>query len=140
MIEQFARSKKLQDLLKVIEIEPRKYLDKEIIHCVEEFQPSQNCEGATRGYFSIISHLCYYRPDLEHQLMKIALKPLYYLGIEDTSDAVKWIQFYVSDKSNYYYTSKQGDIWIKEALINKQSIIEKIFKEIDQEDNAEGNA
>ncbi|MBY0117979.1 hypothetical protein [Paenibacillus xylanexedens] len=137
MIEQFSRSGKLQILLKTIGTDPKKYLDEEIIQYVERFQPSQNCEGATKGYFSIISHICYYRPDLEHPLMKIALRPLYYLGVENASDAIKWVQFYVSDISNYYYTSKQGDVWIKESLNSKQNIAEKIFKEIDQEDNAE---
>ncbi|MNW48612.1 hypothetical protein D3C74_259840 [compost metagenome] len=137
MIEQFSRSEKLQDILKTIGIEPTKYSDKEIVQCVSEFLPSQNCEGAARGYFSIISHLCYYRTDLEPPLMKVALRPLYYLGIEDGSHAIKWIQFYVSNMSIYYYTSKQGDIWIKQTLDNKQNIIEEIFKEIEQEDDVE---
>lgn len=66
--------------------------------------------------------------------MKIELKPLYFLGVEDASDAIKWVQFYVSDTSDYC-TSKQGDIWIKESLNSKQNIVEKIFKEIDLEDN-----
>ncbi|MNW69622.1 hypothetical protein D3C74_486720 [compost metagenome] len=69
--------------------------------------------------------------------MKIALRPLYYLGVEDPSVAIKWVQFYVSDTSDNYYTSKQGDIWIKESLNSKQNIVEKIFKEIDLEDNVE---
>lgn len=32
------------------------------------------------------SHLCYYRPDLEKPLIKIAIKPLFYLGITDVEN------------------------------------------------------
>lgn len=68
-----------------------------------------------------------------HPLMKIALRPLYDLGIEEANDAVEWVRYYVSDRSDYYYTSKQGALWIRESWINKQKSVEKIFREIDQE-------
>lgn len=138
MIDQFSRSPKLQDILSIIETEPFKYSNEEIIQCVDKFLPSYNCEGAAKGYFSIISHLCYYRTDLEVRLMKIALKPLFYLGIEDPNLAFKWTQSYVCEKnSSDYYTSKQGRDWIENCLVNKSEIIAGIFEEIDIEDNAE---
>lgn len=138
MINQFSRSQKLQDILSIIETEPLKYSNEEIIQCVDKFLPSYNCEGAAIGYFSIISHLCYYRPELEIPLMKIALKPLYYLGIEDPNFAIKWVQNYVLEiNNNDYYTSRQGRIWIVDQLKNKYEIIVRIFEEIDFEDNAE---
>ncbi|MGX1827284.1 hypothetical protein ACWIE6_03485 [Paenibacillus taichungensis] len=138
MIAQFSGSPKLQDILKIIEIEPENYSDIEIVQCVTKFLPSYNGEGAAKGYFSIISHLCYYRPDLEFPLMKVALRPLYYLGMEDPDSVIEWVQFYVSDiNTNYYYTSKQGNAWIKESLKSKRDIIAAIFKEIDFEDNTE---
>jgi hypothetical protein len=138
MIDQFSSSPKLQAILSIIEIEPLKYSSEEIIQCVDKFLPSYNCERAAKGYFSIISHLCFYRPDLEVRLMKIALKPLFYLGIEDPNFAIKWAQSYVCEKnSNDYYTSKQGRNWIEDQLKDKSEIIAKIFEEIDLEDNAE---
>ncbi|WP_270168578.1 hypothetical protein [Paenibacillus sp. SYP-B4298] len=138
MIDQFFRSPKLQDILSIIETEPLKYSNQEIIQCVDKFLPSYNCEGSAKGYFCIISHLCYYRPDLEVRLMKIALKPLFYLGIEDPNLAIKWAQSYVCEKnSNDYYTSKQGRNWIEYHLKNKSEIIASIFEEIDLENNAE---
>ncbi|ADM71153.1 hypothetical protein GMA19_03348 [Paenibacillus polymyxa E681] len=138
MINQFSRSPKLRDILNVIETVPTQYSDEEIILYVDKFLPSYNCEGAAIGYFSIISHLCYYRPDLESQLIKIALKPLYYLGIEHPDSAIKWIKTYVKEKNdNDYYTSKQGRTWITNHLKDKHELITRIFKEIDFEDNAE---
>ncbi|WP_339158315.1 hypothetical protein MKX50_02440 [Paenibacillus sp. FSL W8-0186] len=138
MINQFSKSQKLQSILSIIEAEPTFYSDEEIIQCVDKFLPSYNCQGAATGYFSIISHLCYYRPDLEIPLMKIALKPLYYLGIEDPGIAIKWVQAYVSEMNNNdYYTSKQGRTWITSHLKNKIGIIPRIFKEIELEDNVE---
>lgn len=104
--------------------------------------PSYNCEGAALGYFSIISHLCYYRPDLEKPLIKIAIKPLYYLGITDVENEIKWVQSYVREKSilnkNYlYYTSKQGRKWIISELKDKCELVSNIIKEIEFEDNDE---
>ncbi|MCF7755060.1 hypothetical protein KQ941_11455 [Paenibacillus xylanexedens] len=138
MINQFSRSQKLQSILSLVETEPFKYSKEEITQGVDEFLPSYNCEGAAVGYFSIISHLCYYRSDLEIPLMKIALKALYYLGIEDPRIAVKWIQEYVCEiNETDYYTSKQGRVWIENRLKNKGEIIANIFEEIEAEDNAE---
>lgn len=69
---------------------------------------------------------------------KIALKPLFYFGIEDPNLAIKWTQSYVCEKnSSDYYTSKQGRDWIENCLVNKSEIIAGIFEEIDIEDNAE---
>ena len=78
MIGQFSTSPELQNVLKIIRKEPFRYTDDEIIIRVDKFFPSYNCEGAALGYFSIISHLCYFGPDLEKPLIKIAIKPLYY--------------------------------------------------------------
>lgn len=142
MIEQFSRSSKLQNILKVIKKEPFRYSDDEIITNVDKFLPSYNCEGAALGYFSIISHLCYYRPDLEKQLMKIAIKPLYYLGITDAENEIKWVQSYINKKSifnkNYlYYTSRQGRMWIMNELKDKYELVTNIIKEIEFENNDE---
>lgn len=112
------RKPKLQDILKIIEIGPENYSDVEIIQCVAKLLPSYNGDGAA--------------PDLEFPLMKVALRPLYYLGIENPDLAIEWVQLYVSDiNTNYYYTSKQGNAWFKESLKSKRDIIAAIFKEIE---------
>lgn len=98
MIHQFSRSPELQDILGNIHKEKFQHTDEEIIMHVDNFLPSYNCEGAALGYFSIIAHICYYRSDLERALMKIAIKPLFYLGISDPENEIKWVQAYVKKK------------------------------------------
>ncbi|NEW09927.1 hypothetical protein GK047_29015 [Paenibacillus sp. SYP-B3998] len=142
MIRQFSRSLKLQNILKTIKSDPFRYSDEEIITHVDKYLPSYNCEGAARGYFSIISHICYYRSDLEKQLMKLAVKPLYYLGISDPDSQIKWVQSYVKERKifgkNYkYYTTRQGRKWIINELKFKHELIENIIKAIDFEDSVE---
>ncbi|WP_438449467.1 hypothetical protein [Gorillibacterium sp. sgz5001074] len=142
MIIQFSRSPQLQDILKNIEKYPFKFSNEEIISQVDQFLPSYNCEGAALGYFSIISHLCYFRSDLEKPLMKIAVKPLYYLGIIDPESEILWVQSYVKKKSiirknNLYYTSSEGEIWIQNQLKFKQDLIKEIIQEIITEDSIE---
>jgi hypothetical protein len=141
IIHQFSRSPQLQDILKSVDKDPYKYSYEEIITTVDQFLPSQNCEGAALGYFSIISHICYFRSDLEKPLMKIAIKPLYYLGLTDPENEIKWVQSYVKKKSlfqnNYYFTSKQGENWIQNEFITKLDTVEAIIKEIVIEDSIE---
>ncbi|MEK3724015.1 hypothetical protein [Paenibacillus sp. FSL H8-0034] len=140
MIRQFSRSLELQNILKTIKTDPFSYSDEEIITQVDNYLPSYNCEGAARGYFSIISHICYYRSDLDKPLMKLAVKPLYYLGISDPDSQIKWVQSYVKERKifekNYeYYTSRQGRKWIVNELKFKHELIGNIIKEIDLEDS-----
>jgi hypothetical protein len=73
--------------------------------------------------------------------MKIAIKPLYYLGITDPENEIKWVQSYVKKKSlfknNYFFTSKQGENWIQNEFITKLDTVETIIKEIVIEDSIE---
>ncbi|MEC0225810.1 hypothetical protein [Paenibacillus alba] len=140
MIHQFSRSPNLQNIIRNIHKEKPQYSDEEIILHVDNFLPSYNCEGAALGYFSIIAHICYYRSDLEKALMKIAVKPLYYLGISDPENGIKWVDAYVTSKkrfqkNNMYFTSKQGEYWIQNSLIFKHELIASILNEINFEDN-----
>ncbi|MBH5317510.1 hypothetical protein I6N90_06730 [Paenibacillus sp. GSMTC-2017] len=142
MIEQFSNSPELQGILKAIQRDPYRFTDEQIINHVDKFLPSYNCEGAALGYFSIISHLCYYRNDLEKPLLKIAIKPLYYLGISDAENQIKWVQSYVNTRSIFrkndlYYTSWQGKRWIMNALKDKSELVSKIIREIECEDDDE---
>lgn len=140
LIDQFSRSPKLQDVLRHIEKTPFKLSGEEIITTVDQFLPSYNCEGAAIGYFSIISHICYFRSDLEKPLMRIAIRPLYYLGIVDPENEILWVKSFVKKKrifgkNGLYYTSSKGEKWIQHQLKFKQELIEEIIQEIILEDN-----
>lgn len=74
--------------------------------------------------------------------MKVATKPLLYLGINDAENIIKWVQSYVHEKSimkrnNLYYTSRQGRRWIMNGLKDKYVLITNIIKEIEIEENNE---
>jgi len=43
---------------------------------------SQNCMNATEDYFEIIAPLCPIRGDIAHSLLRIAIRPLYYMWID----------------------------------------------------------
>ncbi|THF78468.1 hypothetical protein [Cohnella fermenti] len=142
MISQFASDPKLQNLLNSLFTKSDQFKDEEIISQVEGYLPSYSCDDAASGYFSIISHICYFRPDLDRRLMKIAIRPLYYYGITDPQHAISWVSGNVKrkrliKKNYYYYTSKQGRLWIDHELKNKANLIVELIEEIKKKDDFE---
>ncbi|NOU90565.1 hypothetical protein GC102_33240 [Paenibacillus sp. LMG 31460] len=144
MINQFSRDPELQTILKSFEKNPFQFTDEEIVSHVDGFLPSYSCDGAACGYFSIIAHICYFRPDLIRQLMKIATKPVFYYGISDPNHAIRWVQYKVKRKNIFgnnieYYTTKQGKLWIDTELIKTSNLIANLIEEIKREDNIEAD-
>lgn len=44
---------------------------------------SQNCIGAAEDYFSMIAPLCLYNSSIALTLLRLAIRPLFYLGITE---------------------------------------------------------
>ena len=65
--------------------------DTEIIYEVEHYMPSQSCSGAALGYLQIVTHICYFKEHLQKPLLKIAIRPIIYLGINDYKKVMKYI-------------------------------------------------
>jgi hypothetical protein len=55
--------------------------DEDLYHNVRLSQVSSNCEFAAIDYFKIVSSLCPSKPEIAHSIMRIAIRPLFYLGI-----------------------------------------------------------
>jgi hypothetical protein len=91
-----------------------------------------NCSAAAEANFSLISSICYFRNDLDIELLKFALRPLYYLGIEESDDVVKWVDQFLSKKNSYCCPTPYGIKWL-ENLITRKEIIKQIIGEFIEE-------
>jgi len=109
--------------------------DAVIVKTIQEYIPSQNCEGAAYGYLRAIAHILYYRPRLEKELLKKFLEPLYYIGIEKASEVFSFADNLLHDQKlrNIYNPTLETDKWIKEKLRTKQKLIDQLLSEIKQE-------
>jgi len=56
-------------------------------------QVSQNCLAAAEDYFKIIVPLCPVREDAAHSLLRIAMRPLYYMGVCKFAEILTEIEY-----------------------------------------------
>lgn len=121
----------IQDLIDSVE-KGQVISDGEIIEKVYTFIPSYSCEPAAQGYVAVVSSILYFRPSLEHQLLKKALEPLYFLGIEKSSDILDWVESYITKKDKYLSPSAFGMIWL-DNFHTKKDIVDLLLDELRSE-------
>ena len=64
-------------------------------------QVNQNCESAAIDYFNLIAQLCYTRTNIMHSLMRIAIRPIFYLGITDVENVIMYIKHINTGKADF---------------------------------------
>ena len=138
MINQISDLRLRETLNNMIDAPNHKSAD-EIIQSVIEYKLQTSCDAAAIRYFAIIAHICYFREDLETALLKIALRPLYYYGIEGPEIVISWVKSNIKVKSfwrraSVNQTTVFGDKWIKTRLIKKRETIMELIDEIVRED------
>ncbi|MFF2529973.1 hypothetical protein ACFVS2_13830 [Brevibacillus sp. NPDC058079] len=97
--------------------------DQEIIQKIHSWIPSYTCPTAAEGYFMVVSTVLHFRPQLEEELLKIAIEPLYYWGLDNAQDILSWIKQYQFSKGGYR-PRKNGLQWLSKA----NSKVEQIDK------------
>jgi len=95
--KQFPTQEKILPLSSVIPRKQALKLSAEEIHSrVLSAKVSLNCLGAAEGYFEIVAPLCPIREDIAHSLLRIATRPIFYLGVtsyEGILSTIKDINF-----------------------------------------------
>jgi hypothetical protein len=104
--------------------------DEEIIEKFETWIPSYNAEGAAEGYFSFISSISFHKPQLIPILLRKAVEPLYFLGIESVEEVLKWAEIYLKNSNAIYKPSVDGQKWLNNDLSKYREQISEILREI----------
>lgn len=110
--------------------------DMDIYRYVVKLKLSQNCISAGKLFFGIISSICPLRPSLEHLLIRIAIRPIFYAGIEDAKQLLEWTDSfcnYIKESKNNqveYLFTDESLVWLEKIFPLKKDIIEKCFYEL----------
>jgi hypothetical protein len=113
--------------------------DEELVNFVEQYVPSQGCSGAAYGYLQIVSHICYFREHLQRTLLKIAIRPIIYLGVSDYAKVLGFITGEYLDEKTYRPATEYGRDWIIGKLQVNETLLKDIFEEIIIEENIKFN-
>ncbi|MFF0830495.1 hypothetical protein ACFYU8_26830 [Brevibacillus sp. NPDC003359] len=108
------KSDEIMTLIYSIESHTCTASDQEIIQKVYSWIPSYTCPTAAEGYFMVISTVLHFRPQLEEDLLKKAIEPLYYLGLDNAQDILSWIKQYQFSTGGYR-PRKNGLQWLSKA-------------------------
>ena len=70
---------------------------------------SLTCESAAIDYFKIIAPICMAREDVAHSLLRLAIRPIFYLGLCTADDILSNISIFISDSyfCEWLYKNKQ---------------------------------
>ena len=102
--------------------------EKEIYMKVWNARVSQNAQYATEDYFKVISPLCPKYSNIAHSLLRIAVRPLYYMGCCEPQEMYSAIATMAKDDAEFI-------VWLKEhidllELCAKELAITYIFSEL----------
>ncbi|MCD1259686.1 hypothetical protein B5M42_012665 [Paenibacillus athensensis] len=108
--------------------------DEEIVEMVGQWVPSHNCEDAAGGFLQVVPVLIADRPHLERVLLKIAIRPMFYLGIVKAGQVFAWVDGFVkrvNDRPSETYIR-----WLSHELtpVGKSALISDILRELQQEE------
>ncbi|MCL2360116.1 MAG: hypothetical protein FWC74_10275 [Candidatus Bathyarchaeota archaeon] len=88
-------------------------------HRVRLAPVSGNCEFAAADYFRLIAPLCPAKEDIAHSLLRLAMRPVFYLPIADFENLLEIIMYINKDRPSFLK-------WLNE----NRDMIDLIFKEL----------
>ncbi|RAV21472.1 hypothetical protein [Paenibacillus contaminans] len=107
--------------------------DKLIIEMIGNWIPSYNCEAAADGFLEVIPIVISSRPHLERELLKIAIRPMFYMGISESKQVFEWVDIFLKNERNSF--SEECAAWFKKELTEeKEDFITVIIQEIQKEE------
>ena len=102
-----------------------KFSAEELHHKVLTALVNQNCVSAAEDYFQMIAPLCPVRDDIAHSLLRIAIRPVFYMGIADVDSALDVIKGINKERHSFiHWLSQNTDIL---ALVIKELTICCLF-------------
>lgn len=107
--------------------------DNQIVALIGNWIPSYNCVGAADGFLEVIPEVILARRNLERALLKIAIRPMYYMGISESKQVFAWINHFLNNERNS--PSEEGKEWLRNELIeSKVVLVTDILKEVQEEE------
>lgn len=123
----------IYNLLGSIKADSCEIEDNEIVKMVENWTPSYNCEAAADGFLKVIPLIISVRPNIERALLKIAIRPMFYMGITETKQVSAWVESFL--KNERKNLSEECISWFKRELVEeKEGVIAEILQEIQNEE------
>ena len=87
-----------------------------------KMKPSQNCEYAGILYCEAIAKICPKRPAVAPSILRVAIRPIFYLGYSDPDEILLWLEYKLDNTK----TIKDFLSWLK----NEKTLLETCLEEL----------
>ncbi|MCL2360115.1 MAG: hypothetical protein FWC74_10270 [Candidatus Bathyarchaeota archaeon] len=88
-------------------------------HRVRLTPVSGNCSCAAADYFRLIAPLCPVKEDIAHSLLRLAMRPIFYMDVVDTENMFAYIEYVNRNRPPFLK-------WLNE----NRDMVDLIFKEL----------
>lgn len=129
--------KGFDELQTTLRADLQKATAKEILEIMEVLATIQtNCENAADFLLEKVAFICYFKPELTEKLLHYPLRPMVYVGIEQSNNVYQWVNNYLkrfSEKvaqNNWYrdLPPKESITWLKNEFLKiPPDLIDKIL-------------
>jgi hypothetical protein len=128
--ERFPNAKTTFELLKELNQETATLQSDILVTEIHKIQFSSNTNSVFYFYFPIVSHVLYYKPEYEKNLLKYLIGPNFSNGTSEVDEMIVMIKGAMEFKlkENEFYLSKESQFWVVNEL-------PKLEKEIHREIN-----
>ena len=131
-------AKKTYELLKDLNFETSEEQSEKLVTEFNEIQYASNTNSFFYFYFPIVSHILYYKPKYEKDILKYLIGPNFANGTTETKEMIQLIigAMNFKIKENKYYLTKESIEWILHELpkleiqVNRE--IQICWKELDE--------
>jgi hypothetical protein len=130
-------AKRTFELLKELEFGTPKSQSDTLISELNNIRYASNTNSCFYFYFPIISHILYYKPEYEKEILKYLVEPNFANGTTDTKDIIAVIigAMQYKMKENEYYLTKESQFWVLNELPKLELQVEReinsCWKELD---------
>ncbi|OPH49675.1 hypothetical protein BC351_36795 [Paenibacillus ferrarius] len=106
--------------------------DNRIVEMIGNWIPSYNCEAAANGFLEVVPEVILARQHLKRALLKIAIRPMFYMGISESKQVFTWINHFLNERNSL---SEECVAWLRNDLVESKAVlITDILKEIQEEE------
>lgn len=136
--ERFPGAKTTFELLKELNPETTTSQSDILISEVHKIQYQSNTNSYFYFYFPVVSHILYYKPEYEKDLLKYLIGPNFANGtsaVDEMIDVIKGAMLFKL-KENEFYLSKESQLWVENELPKLEKEIQReidiCWKELDE--------
>lgn len=138
MGERFLRAKNAFELLKKLNTETTNPESDILISEIDKIQYQSNTNSYFYFYFPIVSHVLYYKPQYEKDILKYLIGPNFANGTSEVDEMIAMIKGAMNFKlqENKLYLTKESQFWVLNELPKLKKEIQReidvCWKELDE--------